>query len=326
MILTASDEAHLLTWRRQLTELPRLRLARNQRPESGPLAAFLDDWQRLLPGAAVQTEEIAATELPAILVGETWRFHAVPSGSKLQVFTDILLALNGRPVPLPPVLAEGWGRLPLAPALTIFVAPHCPHCPQMVRQLIPLTLARPAALVSVIDAELCGAEARREQIKAVPTLIINGIYRLTGAFQLTELLDLAAKTDPAHLPTPVLERLLQEGQAGVVGEAMLAAGTVGANFLPLLWHPEINIRLGAMVALETVGGARPDLVAALLPALWQQMGQSETAVQGDLVYLIGQWGDASWLAPLEQARRSAVDADVVEATEEAMATIRERSG
>lgn len=325
MTLTDSDARYLAAWQNKVTKPATLRFGRNQRPESAALAAFVAAWQQYVPNIAVVTEDIPENELPGFNLGERWRFHAVPTGIKLELFTEIILALDGQAPVLAPAIRERWQKLPLAPDITIFVAPQCPFCPQMVRQLLPLTVATPAATITLIDAGLFADVAREQEIKAVPTVIVNGLYRLTGAFQLSELLDLAAKTDPALLPTSVLERMMQEGQAGLVGEMMLTQGRIFAHFLPLLWHPEINIRLGAMVALETVGAEHPELVAAILPVLWQEISRSDLAVQGDLIYLIGEWGGSPWLGPLEQALQDAVDPDVIEALEEALAKIRERA-
>jgi len=324
MVLAAAEARYLTEWQKELAHPLTIRWQRNQRPQSQALAEFVADWQGLVKNVAITEEDIAETALPGLVLGDRWYFHAVPEGVKLSLLGEILLALAGQPAALPAGLREGWGQLPLAPELTIFVAPQCPFCPQMVRQLIPLTTATPAATVTLVDVSLFPEVAREHDIKAVPTVLVNGIYRLTGAFQLGDILALAAKTDPALLPTGVMERMMQEGQAGLVGELMLSRGEVFANFLPLLWHPEINIRLGAMVALETVGAERPSLVAAVLPALWQAGSTAEPAVLGDLIYLIGEWGDDTWLPSLTDSLGRTTDADVQEALEEAVAKIQER--
>jgi hypothetical protein len=157
-------------------------------------------------------------------------------------------------------------------------------------------------------------------------VIVNGVYRLTGAFQLAELLDLAEKTDPAQLPVSVLERMVQEGQAGTLGTMMLAGGLIFPNFRPLLLHPEINIRLGAMVALETVGEEKPLLVASLLPWLWQAYGTSAITVQGDIAYLMGEWGDGSWTRPLQAAMTEAGHLELQETIAEALEKIQAKEG
>ena len=254
MALAEADRQYLSKW--QADKFPPLtwRFLQNQRPESSALAEFLEECKKLVPQIPIVTEAIPATELPGLILGEHWHFHAVPEGQKLEMLAEILLALAGQGQALPPAVKSRWEKLPLAPELTIFIAPGCPFCPQMVRQLIPLTVTPPRATVFLIDAALFIELARQQEIKSVPTVIVNGRFRLTGAFQLSELLDLAEQADPAELPTAVLERMMVEGQAGVLGNLMLEKNMIFPNVLPLLIHPEINIRLGAMVALEMVGG------------------------------------------------------------------------
>jgi hypothetical protein len=178
----------------------------------------------------------------------------------------------------------------------------------------------------LIDASFFTELARKNEIKAVPTVIVNGVYRLTGAFQLGDLLDLVEKTDPAQLPASVMERMLTEGQAGVLGAFMLEKGLIFPNFLPLLIHPEINIRLGAMVVMETVGEEKPLLTAGALPWLWQEYCTNEMPVQGDIIYLIGEWGDGTWTRPLETALGRASDPELRETLVEALEKIHEKEG
>jgi hypothetical protein len=326
MALSESDRRSLDTWQTMIKHPVPMRFLQNHRPESDFLAGFLKSFQELCPQVQIMTEDVPETELPGLILGESWRFHAVPEGRKLEMLQEILLSLDSQTAALPPELQKRWEKLPVAPELIIFIAPLCPFCPQMVRQLIPLTITPPRAGITLIDASLFTEFSREHDIKAVPTVIVNGVYRLTGAFQLAELLDLTEKTDPAQLPAVVLERMVQEGQAGVLGDMMLAGGLIFPHFRALLLHPEINIRLGAMVALETVGEEKPLLVASLLPGLWQEYGTSEIAVQGDIAYLIGEWGDGSWTRPLQVALTAATHTELQETIAEALEKIQAREG
>ncbi len=324
MALTESDRSRISSWQTSLKHLRPWRFLQNRRPESEIMAEFLQSCRELLPQVPIITEDIPETELPGLIPGENWRLHAVPEGRKLDLLEEILLALDGQGAAMPPAVQGRWEKLPVPPELTVFIAPQCPFCPQMVRQLIPLTVIPPRAEITLIDASLFTELARRYEIKAVPTVIVNGVYRLTGAFPLAELLDLAEKTDPAQLPVSVWERLMQEGQAGMLGELILQKELVFPQVLQLLIHPEINIRLGAMVALETVGEEKPELIASSLPDLWEKYAGSELAVQGDIIYLIGEWGDGSWRRPLEAAMAAASRPELREALEEALEKLREK--
>ncbi|MBM4289657.1 MAG: hypothetical protein FJ135_16215 [Deltaproteobacteria bacterium] len=320
-----TDRRYLEQWRVKLNRPPLVQFLINKRPETELFAPFLELFQTIVPEAPILTEPIPDTELPGLALGENWRVHAVPEGKRLEILGDILLALDNQAPPLTPEVLNRWQNLPLAPELTVFIAPQCPYCPQMVRQLIPLSVTPPRASVIMIDAGLFTELAREHEIKAVPTVIVNGVYRLTGAFSLTDLLELAEKTDPAQLPASVLERMLKEGQAGQLAAFMVAQGVIFPNFLPLLIHPEINIRLGAMVVLESIGEENPDLTATVLSWLWEALPASEIPVQGDIIYLIGEWGDAGWQETLRTALAAAIDPDLREALEEALDKIQASS-
>ena len=317
MAFTESDKKYLKNLVQENNVQPIVFL-QNNRPESGLFTDFLETCQELGPQPAVATEVIPDTELPGLIPGKNWRFYAVPEGKKLEMLGEILLALHGQGQELPEAVKDRWEKLPVAPKLTMFIAPQCPFCPQIVRQLIPLTVNSPKAAVDLIDASLFHEIARNHKIKAVPTVIVNDVYRLTGNFQISELLDLVEKTDPEQFPVTILERMMVEGQANVLGEMMLAKQTIFANVLSLLLHPEINIRLGAMVALETVGEERPDLVAAILPKLWQNFYESALAVQGDIIYLIGEWGENTWIGRLRAVRAEVKEPELQEAVDEAL--------
>jgi hypothetical protein len=324
MTLAESDRRYFETWQTKLSRPLAGRFWRNNRSESDLFAEFLERFKEVVPTVGIMTEAIPETELPGLVLGDVWRFHAVPEGKKLEMLGEIFLALDGQGAGLAPAVQSRWEKLPVAPELTIFIAPQCPFCPQMVRQLIPLTVTSPKPSITLIDASLFTELARQHEIKSVPTVIVNGVYRLTGAFQLSELLDLAEKTDPAQLPVSVWERMMVEGQAGVLGSLMLENGAIFPQVLSLLIHPEINIRLGAMVALETVGEEKPELVGSMLPRLWQEYTGSDMAVQGDIVYLMGEWGDATWKEPLQATLAETSQPELREALEEALEKIREK--
>ena len=300
MALAESDLNHLENLQAKLTHPLPLQFFKNHRPESDLFSQFLESFRKYIPQVPIMIETVPDAELPGLALGEGWRFHAVPEGNKLEILGDIILALDGQAPSLPPALQSRWEKLPLPPELTIFIAPQCPFCPQMVRQLIPLTMTAPRANITVIDASLFIELSREHDIKAVPTMIVNGVYRLTGAFTLSDLLDLTEKTDLAQLPATVMERMLKEGQAGVLGTFMLEKGLIFPNFLPLLVHPEINIRLGAMVVMETVGEEKPSLTASTLPWLWQQTPGVKCRCREILSILSGNGGMKPGLSLLTQ--------------------------
>lgn len=324
-MLSAADCQRLTAWAAKLIHPPRLVFLTNERPESRLFHPFLEALPNCLPQLRWTTEEVPAGDLPGLALGEIWRFHAVPEGKKLQFLEAILVAADGRS-DLPPELAAQWAGLPFPPTLLVFVAAACPYCPQVIPRLRPLATAIPPPRIQVVEADLFPDWVRRYEIKAVPTVIINDLHRLTGNFALADLVDLAARTDPAQLPTDLLARMLKDGQAGRLGELMAAQGGLFPNFRPLLLHPELNLRLGAMVAWETVATAHPAEVEPVLEWLWSQFPAMDLTLQGDILYLIGEWGGPSWLNRLQEVEQQTAAPEVRESAVEARAQIRRRHG
>ncbi len=272
--------------------------------------------QAAFPQVTITTDIIAGQGPPALRLGDTWRWHGLPAGPELPLFLEAAAAAEDGPPPLPAGVAPRVAAVSLPTELEIFISEHCPFCPGVVRQLIPLTLALPRGRVQLYDCGLFPEAAAAADVKAVPTVILNGLYRLTGALKLSEVVDLLEQADPAELATATLERLLTEGQASLVAEMMVRQGKIFPGFMPLLSHEEWNVRLGAMVAVETVAAAAPELARAVLAPLWEGFAAQDTAVQGDILYLVGELGDRSWLARLETYEAPASDPDLAELLQE----------
>ena len=62
----------------------------------------------------------------------------------------------------------------------------------------------------------------------------------------------------------------------------------------------------------------------MLPRLWQEYAGSDTAVQGDIIYLIGEWGHGTWTQALQAVREETEQPELLEALDEALATIQAR--
>ena len=95
-------------------------------------------------------------------------------------------------------------------------------------------------------------------------------------------------------------------------------------FVEILLHPEWPVRLGAMVAAETLAEQNPELAASLPDILRDRFEAAENAVRGDILYLCGATGDRSILPFLEHTASGLYDADVQEAAIEAIEALAER--
>jgi len=306
MILTDADRRLWEDWLETRAGAAQVRLQYPEtHPESLVFLAFAAALQAAVPRIALTQEKLPGDGLPALLVGEVWRWHALPVGPKLPLFLETAGG-NATP-PLSEAVTHRLAALPPAAQFQVYISELCPFCPGVVRQLIPVTLALPRAAVTLIDCDLFPQVAAAAEIKAVPTIIINGLYRLTGSLKVSEVIDLLGKSDPAQLTAEALERLLTEGQAGLVADMMTRQGQIFPGFFPLLLHPEWNVRLGAIVALETIAAEAPDLARSVLEPLWEVLPAQDTAIQGDILYLVGELGDRTWIPPLEARWAQEID-------------------
>ena len=126
MALSESDRRSLDTWRTTINYSVPWRLLQNHRPESDLFAEFLKSFQELIPQVQIMTEEVPETELPGLILGENWHFHAVPEGKKLEMLKEILLALDGQESALPPGSTKTLGKTAGGPGADHF---HCPLMP-----------------------------------------------------------------------------------------------------------------------------------------------------------------------------------------------------
>lgn len=289
----------LRDWSRKLDRPVPLHFLRSADTRSDAFQAFCSLLHETAPSIHITQEATEEQELPAFLYQKAWRFHAIPRGTELEPFLEILAFPDFQTSSLPEHLATEVKALPLPPDLQIFVSDGCPFCPGALRQIIPLVFAHPAGRATVVDCGLFPEVAEAHKVQAVPTVLVNGIYRLTGAVNLAEILELVQKVDPSQLETDALKRMLKEGQALLLAEMMLKKSLVFPAFHPLLVDPEWSVRLGAMVAVEEIAASAPELAREVLPPLWQIFQQQNASIQGDILYLTGEVGDVQWVPALK---------------------------
>jgi hypothetical protein len=88
--------------------------------------------------------------------------------------------------------------------------------------------------------------------------------------------------------------------------------------------PALPLHLGAMAVMETLAETHPRLAGGVLPPLWERFGAAQTAVKGDILYLIGEVGDGRWEPVLAVIAGSPGDGEVRAAAAEALAKVRGR--
>ncbi len=314
---TPGDQETLTRFNARLAGSLEIGLRLSADPRSADFRRFADAFARAAPRVKIKTENGREDALPQLRVSSAIRYRAVPLGPELPPFLDCLEWIARGQVPL----GKGEKRLLDAirsPAsVDLFVAPRCPHCPAVVRRLLPLAAAGKGIRLTVIDASLFTEAAAAADIRSTPTVVLDGAFRWTGAAPVEEILRVAADGDPAKLGAAALRSLIEEGKADRVAAMMVRARTVFPAFIELLRHEKWPVRLGAMVAFEYLAEAAPRLAARVADPLWERFDEVDDNVKGDILHVLAQSGRPDFIPRLEAVAAGGGGQELREAAAEA---------
>ena len=296
-----------------------IRLKESAHEANRTMAAFCEELTSLAPNIRVTRDKDDPQPVPALQVTEAIAYTGVPSGTEFGPFLDLLAALSEDNKPL----ADGALAAITTPAmLTLYVSSMCPHCPAMVRQIFPLSLANNNLKLSIIDGPAFPEMAAADKVKSLPTLIVDSHFRWTAAVDTDELLQVVGSRDPAELGAAALKGMIQDGNAYGLSEMMLTHGKIFPAFVELLTHPEFSVRLGAMAAIEDVADREKSIAGQAVAPLMDQFNQVDETIQGDILYVIGVCGDENAMPFLTTLAAASQNDELREAAEDALASIK----
>ena len=253
-----------------------------------------------------------------VVIGSGLRYQAVPDGHELQPFLEALAAASSKPAAIDESAKALLERDRLPATLTLFIAPQCTFCPAVVRQLMPLPLIDDKIQLIIIDGTLFPEIAEPHKIQAVPTLLLDELFRWTGSVPLEEIINTINSRDPASLGAASLENILKEGQASHLAAMMMDDKKIFPAFYELLIHDKWSLRLGAMVVMEEIADLNPILASEVIDFLWNQFHQLPDQIKGDILYMFGEIGDRRAELWLNEVLTGEYDAEVKEAAREAL--------
>ncbi len=282
-------------------------------PDTETLRAFCRELGETC--ALLTISEIAGDDdqRPALVLRQgSISYRAVPAGTELEPFLDAL-AGDGE-----------TGGIHRPASLQLHVAAACPHCPGVVRSLLPLIPTGGPLTLEVIDSTICSDLAKAQRIKSVPTLILDQAFRWTGQMPLADLEALLAPGNRSHLGARTLERLLEGGNAGALARLMTDAGKVNPGLGRLLAAETMSVRLGAMMVVEELLEEVPGLVTELIPTLEAAFAGAPEPAQGDILYIFGEAGSPGMKKKIESLLETDLHSEVAEAAREALERLGER--
>jgi hypothetical protein len=252
------------------------------------------------------------------LIGGGLRYQAVPTGLEIQPFIEALAALDSESLQIAEPFNSRLKQNELPATLIAFISAQCTFCPQVISQLIPLSMAQAGVQLIVIDGTLFPEIAQKHRIKSVPTILLDEQFRWTGSVPLEEIVDAISTRDPALLGATSLESILKDGQASHLAALMLDARLIFPTFYDLLTHAKWPVRLGAMVVMEEIAEHAPGVASEAIGPLQARFEGVSDQIKGDILYLFGEIGDPRAIQCLEEAIAGEFDAEVKEAAREAL--------
>ncbi len=317
-MFTESEKKQLEKLNQTLTGKVKIGSTAAGHPQGQAFREFCDHLVQLVPNIKITSEDASSKQPPEIKIGDGLRYQAIPSGLEMQPFTEALVALDANASRIPESIKMRLKQNELPATLITFISPHCTSCPQVVRQLIPLSLADTGVQLIIIDGTLFPELAQRHRIKSVPTVLLDEQFRWTGSVPLEEIVDAISTRNPALLGATSLESILKDGQAGHLAAMMLDAHEIFPAFYDLLVHDKWPVRLGAMVVIEEIAGKEPALASAAIEPLWEQFDHVSDQIKGDILYLFGEIEDPKALPWLQGVIGGQYDEELKEAAREAL--------
>ena len=320
-MFTEPEKKQLFKLNTALSSDIKIGLADAGHPQSPIFQKFCDHLVQLVPKIRVVKEDSTPRTPPQIIIGDGLRYQALPGGLEMPPFIEALKALGSEPIQIPESIKSRLKKNNLPATLTVFIAPQCTHCPQVISQLIPLSMIEAGVQLIVIDGSLFPDAAQTHHIQSVPTLLLDTQFRWTGQVPLDEIIDAICTRNPVLLGPTSLESILNDGQASHLAAMMLDARGIFPSIYELLIHDKWSVRLGAMVVMEEIAEKNPRMASQAIEPLWAHFEAVADQVKGDILYLFGEISDAKAIPLLEGVTAGDFDAEVKEAAKEALEKI-----
>jgi hypothetical protein len=315
-----TDRETIRAWAEKQSHVHTLFLSDTRHPEQPVFHAFASDLSRAAPCIRIQSAD-RETPLPTIFVADNIGFSALPMGKELAPFLEALSCLASSLPPLAENLERLVEQIPKPCRLTLFIALQCPHCPDMVRTLIPLAARSKKIFLEIIDGSLFPEIAREHHVMSAPCLILDQDFRWTGHADPEEILAMVHRPDPTQIGSKTMKHILEQGDAQWISRQMIQAGELFHGFIALLLDSTWSVRLGAMVVVETLAKDAPDLAAQLGPVLIQAFADKDIPIQGDILYVLGEVGTSETKNWIQKILPGLVHPDLLEAARDALAAI-----
>ena len=279
------------------------------------LKKFCDLLERYAGVITVHTHKVMEGDSSHLRINQQIKYYALPEDRELLPFLELL---SGKAVShLSKEYADKALLVDIPCAIDIFIGQHCPFCPDAVKKIAPLAILNPKITVRIIDGVTYPEIAEKYEVKSVPTVFSSDGFRWTGTIPLNELLDSMITREASSLGSASLENMISDGKASDIARMMIENNGIFPAFLDVLLHDKWPVRLGAMVAAETLCESRPDLAATLVAPLAERFFQVDDSVKGDIIQVMGETRSRAAAEFLVKVQNSDVSEEIRDMAREA---------
>ena len=309
-------------WNQTLDTPVKIKRISTDHAEEGQFINFAEQASGIAAKLFIDTQKGEDT-LPCFLLRENVTYSALPLERELAPFLDALSQLNTRNRILSDQLKQALDTLDIPVRLKLYIALQCPHCPTVVRTVIPLALYCKKIHLTIIDGTLFPDSAQKDHVLSTPCLILDNDLRWTGSVSDREIVTLITSRDPEQLSVDMLKTILEQGNAQWIAGQMIEKKKIFNSFLNLLLHETWSVRLGAMVVVEDIAQTDPDLAALMCPDLINLFDEKKVPVQGDILYALGEAGTNETRAWIKAKLPTLDHPDLIDAAQDALDSLEE---
>lgn len=295
-------------------------LHQTDHPETHQFETFADTFSTIAPHAHILPDK-SENDLPGFQLTPNIYYSALPFQKELDPFLEALSLMGSKKIPISPDVQSRLEKIDIPISLKLYIALACPHCPKMVRTVLPLAMACEHLHLHIIDGTLFQETARKEHVMSAPCLILDDDFRWTGEVTGEEIIEMITNRDPSSLSATALKNILEQGDASWITQQMIEKQEIFNGFVQLLLHETWSVRLGAMVIVEAMAEEDPDLAFQLCPKLMDLFDNQAIPVQGDIFYVLGEAGSSETKAWIRQKMTSLDHQDLIDAAQDALASL-----
>ena len=148
----------------------------------------------------------AANDPPTIEIKPNLVYMALPGGKEMAPFLQGLISRSSGETSLAERTLSTMAKFITPTKIEVMVSSGCPHCPTVVGLVNQLVMTSTYLEVTIIDITLFADFAQKYNIRAVPTLVIDGREQLVGSTSENLLVDKLANQTPSTLSFGQLQK------------------------------------------------------------------------------------------------------------------------